>query len=66
MSPVRERGRGRRGFHEGRARRGAPLQILNRAGPALSLENDLGRLVQIVTDAGVELTGAEFGAFSTT
>ena len=39
------------------------LQILNRAGSALSLENDLGRLVQIVTDAGVELTGAEFGAF---
>jgi PAS domain S-box-containing protein len=39
------------------------LQILNRAGSALAIETDLGRLVQIVTDAGVELTGAEFGAF---
>ena len=39
------------------------LEILNRAGSALALETDLHRLVQIVTDAGVELTGAEFGAF---
>ena len=39
------------------------LEILNRAGSALSQEPDLHRLVQIVTDAGVELTGAEFGAF---
>src|ERR1700722_18764940 len=39
------------------------LQILNRAGSALAIETDLARLVQIVTDAGVELTGAEFGAF---
>ena len=39
------------------------LEILNRAGSALSSETDLQRLVQIVTDAGVELTGAEFGAF---
>jgi PAS domain S-box-containing protein len=39
------------------------LQILNRAGSALAVETDLGQLVQIVTDAGVELTGAEFGAF---
>ncbi len=39
------------------------LEILNRAGSALALEMDLHRLVQIVTDAGVELTGAEFGAF---
>jgi PAS domain-containing protein len=39
------------------------LQILNRAGTALAIETDLARLVQIVTDAGVELTGAEFGAF---
>jgi PAS domain S-box-containing protein len=39
------------------------LQILNRAGSALAIETDLTRLVQIVTDAGVELTGAEFGAF---
>jgi signal transduction histidine kinase len=39
------------------------LEILNRAGSALSLETDLHRLVQIVTDAGVDLTGAQFGAF---
>ncbi|MBV8784361.1 MAG: PAS domain S-box protein [Gammaproteobacteria bacterium] len=39
------------------------LEVLNRAGSALAAETDLHRLVQIVTDAGVELTGAEFGAF---
>lgn len=39
------------------------LEILNRAGSALALETDLHRLVQIVTDAGVELSGAQFGAF---
>ncbi|WP_247562977.1 ATP-binding protein [Bradyrhizobium sp. 188] len=39
------------------------LEVLNRAGSALAAETDLERLVQIVTDAGVELTGAEFGAF---
>jgi PAS domain S-box-containing protein len=39
------------------------LELLNRAGSALAAETDLHRLVQIVTDAGVELAGAEFGAF---
>ncbi|UIJ44807.1 PAS domain S-box protein [Sphingomonas cannabina] len=39
------------------------LEILNRAGSALAAETDLHELVQIVTDAGVELTGAAFGAF---
>ncbi|HWE46567.1 MAG TPA: ATP-binding protein [Caulobacteraceae bacterium] len=39
------------------------LEILNRASSALAAEMDLHRLVQIVTDAGVELSGAEFGAF---
>jgi PAS domain S-box-containing protein len=39
------------------------LEILNRAGAALGRETDLHRLVQMVTDAGVELTGAQFGAF---
>jgi PAS domain S-box-containing protein len=39
------------------------LEVLNRAGSALALETDLRKLVQIVTDAGVELTHAEFGAF---
>ncbi|RHW17377.1 PAS domain S-box protein [Sphingomonas gilva] len=39
------------------------LEILNRAGSALAAEPDLQKLVQVVTDAGVELTGAQFGAF---
>ncbi len=39
------------------------LTILNRAGAALAADLELGRVVQTVTDAGVELTGAEFGAF---
>jgi PAS domain S-box-containing protein len=39
------------------------LEILNRVGSALAVQNDLHQLVQIITDAGVELTGAAFGAF---
>ncbi len=39
------------------------LGILQRAGSALNREPNLDRLVQTVTDAGVELTGAQFGAF---
>ncbi len=39
------------------------LETLNRSGSALAAELDLERLVQMVTDAGVELTGAQFGAF---
>jgi PAS domain S-box-containing protein len=39
------------------------LEVLNRVGSGLAAETDLHRLVQIVTDAGVELTGADFGAF---
>ena len=39
------------------------LETLNRAGSALAGELDLQRVVQMVTDAGVELTGAQFGAF---
>ena len=39
------------------------LEILNRVGEALASEFDLQRLVQTVTDAGVELVGAQFGAF---
>lgn len=39
------------------------LELLNRTGAALAAELDLERLVQSVTDAGVELTGARFGAF---
>ncbi|CAN7677480.1 PAS domain S-box protein [Rhizobium sp. LjRoot98] len=39
------------------------LEILNRAGSALAAKTNLQELVQVVTDAGVELTGAQFGAF---
>jgi PAS domain S-box-containing protein len=39
------------------------LETLNRTGAAVAAELDLERLVQMVTDAGVELTGAAFGAF---
>ena len=39
------------------------LETLNRVGAALSAELDLNKLVQIAIDAGVELTGAQFGAF---
>ncbi len=41
----------------------AALETLNRVGAALSAEHDLERLVQMLTDAGVELTGATVGAF---
>jgi len=39
------------------------LEILNRAGASLARESDLEKVVQLVTDVGVELTGAQFGAF---
>lgn len=39
------------------------LETLNRTGALVSAELDLERVVQHVTDAGVELTGAAFGAF---
>jgi PAS domain S-box-containing protein len=39
------------------------LQTLNRTGSSLAAELELERVVQMVTDAGVELTGAQFGAF---
>ena len=39
------------------------LEVLNRTGIAIGAELDPERLVQIVTDAGVELSGAAFGAF---
>jgi PAS domain S-box-containing protein len=39
------------------------LEVLNRTGVAVGAELDLEHLVQTVTDAGVELTGAQFGAF---
>lgn len=39
------------------------LETLNRTGAAIAAELHLDRLVQLVTDAGVELVGAQFGAF---
>jgi PAS domain S-box-containing protein len=39
------------------------LEVLNRTGAALAAELDLDRIVQMVTDAGREVTGAAFGAF---
>jgi signal transduction histidine kinase/CheY-like chemotaxis protein len=39
------------------------LERLNETGAAVASELDLNRVVQMVTDAGVELTGAAFGAF---
>ena len=39
------------------------LETLNETGAAIAAELDLPRVVQVVTDAGVELTGARFGAF---
>ncbi|MGN3975437.1 GAF domain-containing protein [Tsuneonella sp. SYSU-LHT278] len=39
------------------------LETLNRTGEAIASELDLEQVVQQVTDAGVALTGAAFGAF---
>jgi len=59
---IRDRSSKRAAEQAGEAERRS-LEILNRASSALATEHDLDQLVQIVTDAGVELTGAEFGAF---
>ena len=48
---------------EAQREQGRMLETLNRTGAALSGELDLQKVVQMVTDAGVELTGAQFGAF---
>ncbi|MFL5758355.1 MAG: PAS domain S-box protein [Thermomicrobiales bacterium] len=39
------------------------LEVVNRVGRLVSSELDVRRLVQVVTDAATELTGAEVGAF---
>ena len=39
------------------------LELLNRVGAAVAAELDLGRAVQIVTEAATEMTGAAYGAF---
>ncbi len=53
----------RREAQEALSEESRTLETLNRTGAAVAGELDLQRLVQMVTDAGVELTGAEFGAF---
>src|SRR3984885_2443851 len=76
LTPIRQEGREALGFikilRDRTSQRAAEqnlrdehhaLEILNRALSAISVENDSKRVVQIVTDAGVELTSAEFGAF---
>jgi GAF domain-containing protein len=39
------------------------LELLNQTGATLASNLDLERLVQAVTDAGTQLSGAQFGAF---
>ena len=39
------------------------LEVVNETGAAVAAELDHDRIVQKITDAGVELTGAQFGAF---
>ncbi|MEZ5862062.1 MAG: PAS domain-containing protein [Geminicoccaceae bacterium] len=46
-----------------RVRADRRLEIVNRTGAAIAADFDLANIVQTVTDAGVELTGAQFGAF---
>ncbi|MDQ4086914.1 MAG: PAS domain S-box protein, partial [Pseudomonadota bacterium] len=42
---------------------GRVLETINRVGASLAGELDLERVVQMVTDAGVEVSGGQFGAF---
>ncbi len=48
--------------HEAERARGE-VEALNRVGNALMAELDLQKIVQTVTDAATEMTGARFGAF---
>ncbi len=52
-----------RSSHDRLAEETRALEILNAAGTTVAAELDLEALVQTVVDAGVELTGARFGAF---
>nr|WP_256488153.1 GAF domain-containing protein [Deinococcus sp. HSC-46F16] len=53
---------GRLRAEERLARQAEVLNTLGRVGPSIAAELDLGRLMQAVTDAGVALSGAEYGA----
>jgi PAS domain S-box-containing protein len=48
---------------EARKREARNLEIVNDTGASIAADLDVASIVQKVTDAGVELTGAEFGAF---
>ena len=47
----------------GRKKAERHLKIMNDTGAAVAAELNLDKIVQITTDAGVELSGAQFGAF---
>ena len=53
----------RRKAEEQVRKRSGVLEVLNRTGSVLAAELDLEKVVQLVTNAGTEITGAEFGAF---
>ncbi|HEY0149819.1 MAG TPA: PAS domain S-box protein [Allosphingosinicella sp.] len=55
--------RGRRAAEQALREQSETLEVLNRTGAALAAELDLDRIVQMVTDAGREVSGAAFGAF---
>lgn len=66
LSAKLERARSRRELRESEEtsrRQAHSLAVLNESGAALAAELDLNRIVQMVTDAGVGITGAQFGAF---
>lgn len=53
----------RRKAEEQVRKRSRVLELLNRTGSILAAELDLEKVVQLVTNAGTEITGALFGAF---
>jgi signal transduction histidine kinase len=53
----------RRKAEEQVRKRNRVLEVLNRTGSILAAEFDLEKVVQLVTNAGAEITGAQFGAF---
>jgi PAS domain S-box-containing protein len=52
-----------RDSHDRLAEESRALEVLNRTGATIAAELDLEKVVQTVVDAGVQLTGARFGAF---